>query len=414
MKLVLKNLFSLGFIQAIGVFIPIILTPYLIKVVGIAMFGVIVTAQGFVLLFNILTDFGFNITAVRRIAQANGDAATTEKIINSVFFLKCLLVIVAFLLFLLCISLVPHFRQHFFIYLFSFSMVAGQAFLPVWYYQGIEKVAKTLLPVFLGKLLSMAAIFFFINTMSDAVYVNLLYGLGSLLPGLFLHIAMAARYRIRFKNTNAGILKKEVKDNLPVFLSNTGVLIYSNSSTLILSFFVLPEVVGIYNVAEKIIQLGKTMLIMIHQVTYPRLCSIIRQSHQSAFLFLKRMYVLVWAGMLCICIFLFFFPATAVSFFITNQGQLAEASRILKTLSLLLFIIALNMPFYQSLLAFHKDWITVRVMLSCSVISLLMNLLLIPVFNINGLVITMYAAEIYVTALFIYLMLQQKKKLYVN
>jgi PST family polysaccharide transporter len=133
MRLVFKNLFSLGLVQGITLLAPLILTPYVISSVGIDKFGIITTAQTVATLITLLTDFGFNITAVRQIAQAEGNHAEIQRIVNVVFFLKLLLLIAAFILFIAVVLLAPQFRANFFIYLCSVMLVIGQTFLPVWY-----------------------------------------------------------------------------------------------------------------------------------------------------------------------------------------------------------------------------------------------------------------------------------------
>ncbi len=411
---VLKNLFSLGFIQLISLLIPILLTPLLITRIGISYFGTIATAQGFVLLFNIITDFGFNITAVRSVAQANNNENELMQIVNSVSILKIILLVLSFILFLFVIYFVPQFNQYFKLYLYSFLMVIGQAFLPIWYYQGREIITKTLVPILVGKVISVFAILMIIKVENDALYVNLLLGLGTIISAVYLNIPIIKKYQLRKSFFEWEKMKVEVNQNLPFFISNASVFAYSNSATLVLSFFVSPYTVGIFNVAEKIIQLGKTMLVMIHQVTYTKLCALITDGHEIAISFLRKIYSIIWSGVLVFCLLLFFFSYEAVSFFITDEQQHLAASQILKSLAFLLLVIAFNMPFYQYLLALKKDWVAVRIIIICSVISIVLNFLLVPMMQINGLVMTMYFIEALVTIFLIVQVLNLKQRQYVS
>lgn len=413
MRILFKNLFSLGFVQAIGILIPIILTPYIVTKVGISNYGIVVTAQGFVLLFNVLTDLGFNVTSVRDIAANKEIKFKLEQIVNNVFFLKIGLLFLSFFFFLLLVAIIPQFRESYIIYILSFTMVLGQALLPIWYFQGIEQINKTVFPVLFGKVLSVIGILYFVRSESDAIFVNLFLGLGTVFSALYLLVSVFKNFHISPVKTNKMKLMGEVKNNLPIFISNVGVFAYSNSSTLLLSFFVRPEIVGLFNIADKIVQLGKSMLLMIHQVTYTRLCALIASSHFEALDFLKNVYKIIWSGVFLLCLTIYLFSYEIVAFFVTDVSQISKASEILKNLSLLLFVISLNMPFYQTLLAFKRDWIAVRVILSCSVLSLLLNFLLLPRYQIQGLVFTMYFVELLVT-LFLFISVRfQKNKLYV-
>ena len=60
------------------------------------------------------------------------------------------------------------------------------------------------------------------------------------------------------------------------------------------------------------------------------------------------------------------------------------------------------MPFYQSLLAYKKDWLAVRVLFAAAVLSVLLNLILVPLFKINGAIINIYIIETLVTLTFMH------------
>ncbi len=67
-KVVMKNVASLSTLQAITYLLPIIILPYLFRVIGPEKFGLIAFAQAFVQYFMILTDYGFNISATKEIS----------------------------------------------------------------------------------------------------------------------------------------------------------------------------------------------------------------------------------------------------------------------------------------------------------------------------------------------------------
>ena len=58
-KEVMKNVLSLSWLQAITYVLPVIIFPYLFRILGPDKFGLIIFAQAFVQYFMILTDYGF-------------------------------------------------------------------------------------------------------------------------------------------------------------------------------------------------------------------------------------------------------------------------------------------------------------------------------------------------------------------
>lgn len=409
MKVILKNLFSLGFVQGINLIIPLIVTPYLVKTIGVSNFGTVALAQSIVAFLVLFVDFGFNVTSVRRIAQAHGNKEEIKEIINGVFFLKAILLIISFFIFLAVIAVVPQFKHNFFIFLLSFTIVIGQAFLPIWFYQGTEEINKTIIPVVLFKILSTALIFYFIKNEADTPYINFYFGLGNILTGLVLYYFITRKYSISIKHVTIRSLKDEVKGSIAIFFSNVSVVLYSNSALLILSFFLTPHTLGIYSIVDKMIQILKALLGLVHQVTYPRICNIVKVAEKSLSSFIKKMYSLVWSAILVVCLLLFFKPGIFVSYFVKDQESQIFATEILRYFSFILFIVSLNMPFYQTLLAYKKDWLTVRILFLGSLTSITLNILLVPWLNIKGTIISMYVAETLVTVLLAYHMLKLKR-----
>ena len=72
-KVILRNFLSLSSLQGINYLLPLIILPYLIRVIGPAKFGLIAFAQAFVQYFMILTDYGFSLSATRKISLCRAD-----------------------------------------------------------------------------------------------------------------------------------------------------------------------------------------------------------------------------------------------------------------------------------------------------------------------------------------------------
>lgn len=409
MKIIFKNLFSLGFIHGMNLLIPLLVMPYLVKVIGLSTYGIISTAQNFVAFFVMLIDFGFNITAVRSIAQAKDDRGKVSETINRVFFLKLLLLVLAFFLFLLIVILIPNFRHNFLIYAFSFFIVIGQVSLPLWYYQAVEKINKTVLPIVISKITAIIFVFLFVKSDANAPLVNLFFGLGNLISGVTLFFYIFKEYKLSTSSFNRIVLKQEFRANIAIVSSNISVVIYTNSPLLILNFFVSPTVLGIFSVIDRVIQIFKTLLSLLHQVSYPRICNIVKEGEEGLGMFIKKMYGSVWTIVFLVCILLFYQSDFIISYFIKDLASQTIGIHLLKLFSFILFVTSLNMPFYQTLLAYKKDWITVKILLSAAVLSILLNFTLIPFINVYGIVVSMYSVEGIVALTFFYYSMKTNK-----
>ena len=139
-KTVLHNFASLSVLQAITYLLPVLILPYLFRVIGPEKFGLIAFAQAFVQYFMILTDYGFSISATKEISLCQHDRAEISKVFSSVMMVKIALAVVSLILLGCIVYFVPKFRDDWMVYVLSFGAVLGNTLFPVWFFQGTEKM----------------------------------------------------------------------------------------------------------------------------------------------------------------------------------------------------------------------------------------------------------------------------------
>lgn len=127
-KVFFNNVFSLGLIQVANLLLPIITIPYLLRVIGIENYGLLAFAGSLISYLMIFVDFGFNISATKHISINRFDTVELNKIFNSVYIIKLILLILSFLLFSVIIFSFVKFRQESELYFISYLLVCGQFF----------------------------------------------------------------------------------------------------------------------------------------------------------------------------------------------------------------------------------------------------------------------------------------------
>jgi PST family polysaccharide transporter len=176
-KVVMGNVASLSTLQIITYILPVIILPYLFRVIGPEKFGLIAFAQAFVQYFMILTDYGFNISATKEISLCRDDPAKICRAFSSVMTVKIGLTILSLLALSIIVYFIPKFRNDWLVYALSFGSVVGNTIFPVWFFQGTEKMKHIANLNIIGGIILALLIFLFVRGPQDFLMVPLIYSI---------------------------------------------------------------------------------------------------------------------------------------------------------------------------------------------------------------------------------------------
>lgn len=80
------------------------------------------------------------MSGARNVATYKQDRARLSRIVTSIYWCKFILWLVCLVLYLSVISMVPFFEDHYWVYILSFLLTFNELMLPIWFFQGIEKM----------------------------------------------------------------------------------------------------------------------------------------------------------------------------------------------------------------------------------------------------------------------------------
>ena len=158
-KTVFANFGYLSLLQVAGYVFPLISMPYLARVIGADGFGKIAFASAIVVWIQTISDWGFNLTATRDVAQNRDDKELVSRIISNVLWARSILTLLSGIILLAVVLLVPYLRENADIIFVTFLLVPGHILFPEWFFQAIEKMKYTTLFNLLLKLVFTVAVF---------------------------------------------------------------------------------------------------------------------------------------------------------------------------------------------------------------------------------------------------------------
>ncbi len=359
-------------------------------------FGRITVAQAIITYFNIITDYGFYITATKEISQNRNDKKIIGAIYNEVLTTKAVLLAFSFIVLICLVTLIGDTSSKSLLYYLSFTLVIAQAIFPVWLFHGLEDMKYITLVNSISKVLSVILIVLFVTGEEDYIYINFFLGLGTILAAGFSFVFIKIKYGLVFQLSSLAKVVHHLREGKDIFISNFAVNLYSNSNILILGLFATVEIVGFYSIAEKIINAVRQLLGVYFQAIYPSMCNMVTSTKQRILDFTLRLHLPFTLAIFLLCSGIYFFAEELTIYFSgTSTHQIVTLIRLL---SFVPFIVALNIPSNQLLLIYDYKEKYRATLLFGSVLNLLLNTVLSYFYQAQGTAIAVILTEIFITA----------------
>lgn len=369
----IQNFLFLAIIQSSNVLISIISMPLLIQSIGVDQFGLVNLALSVIILLNILVGFGYNLSAPREVAILQGNKEALSHVVSNVFSGKVLLAALAAFMIFIGVFGLNLFEGYQMILVFSVLLLFSEATLPLWFFQGMEKMKLVSIANIFSKLLFLMGIVLFIHSPEQSKWVNFLMGFFGLGINLLLLAYIHSFLGIQFYRPEFSAIWKSLKDNSLLFLSNLASHISINGGLIILSFFSVAETLGMYSLAERVIMVLRMFPALIIQAIFPSASRLFKENQTAFYVFLKRIYFRVLGIGAIISTSAYFSAPFIIK--VLSRSELEESVIYLQILSIVPFLACLNIGNITIMLVsdlkqllFRASWMMCAYMVTVSLI----------------------------------------------
>ncbi len=286
----IQNFIFLLLIQSSNILISLIAMPLLIQSLGVDQYGLISLALSVVLLANYFVDFGFSINGPREVALNQDSPAALSRIFSTILGGKLLSATTCTFIILFMIWGLGLFQEYPVILSFSLILLFAEAMFPLWFFQGMEKLKLVSLANLFSKLIFLLCIIWFIHSPEQARWVNFLMGGTALAVNLLVCGYAVFSFGLSLKNPRLRKVLASIKNNYSLFLSNVSAFIATKGGIILLSFYSVAEVLGMFSIAERPVMVLRIFPALVVQAIYPRASRLYYTDKRKFYHYVKLAY----------------------------------------------------------------------------------------------------------------------------
>ena len=380
----IKNFFSLVFVKGVDFLIPLIIFPFLIKVLGFDKFGLLTFSLSVCLYFGAFIQYGFSVTAVREIARVKHNLNLLKQKFNNFFWTNVFLLFISLFLFTFLVFLIPIFDEEKNLYFITFFLVGMQSINPYWFFQGVEEMKLIAYVNLITKILYLISLLIFITVPKDYIYVYLFYAFCVFVGNVISILIIRYKFNILLLTPNFNEIKIILKLSRNSFITQFAPNFYNNTATFVLGLTVSNSLLGLYASAVKIIEALNAFGVVISSTFLPYLSRSLK-NHK----FYRKIMIFF---SIVFCFLSLIFSKQIMALFVTDN--IDEISGYFNYLVPMVFFIYFRLIFGPNyLMLINKERVYKNIILYTSLLFFFSSFYLIPKHEVFGAIFILVGAS---------------------
>lgn len=370
--------------------LPLIITPYVARVLGPDNVGVYAFSSTVAVYFIMFAKLGLDNYGNRTIASCRDNIERRSKSFWAIYTMQIVTSLVSILIYILLIVLV--FDDNSMVYWVQLIYVASALFDVSWFFYGMEKFRLTTIRSLISRLLIIIFVFVFVHGKEDLLIYTGIMAASFLLEQIQL-IPFLLRYVKKVTIKKEDILI-HIAPNIKLFIPLLALSVYNWMDKIMLGIITgSAAIVAFYSYAENIINLPKGILQALDTVMLPRISNLIANNHSEEGI--ERMRNSLRFNTFISCALMFGIAGVAPTFVPLFLGP-DFSPTIMLTMQLAIVIIPMSITsVIQShyLIPFKKDNVYIKAVAIGAIVNIVLNSTLIPIYGASGAVSGTLIAE---------------------
>lgn len=380
-----------AFRNCLSIIFPLITYPYAFRILHAEGIGSVNYAASIVTYFTLIAGLGVSNYAIREGAKKRGDPDALNKFVNQVFTINVKSTIISYAILAVCLLYVKALYPYRWLILLSSASVGFTTLGVEWINSIFEDYLYITIRSIAVNLIFLLFLFVFVKDAQDYYIYAALTVLSNAVVCVLNWIYCRRYVKIRLtKNVD---LKKHLPPILTLFVNSVAINIYVNIGVTMIGWMSGTYFVGIYEVASKMYTVIKRILAAVYTVAVPRASFYLGQGNKEK---VKDMYSAVFASltllMLPVSVGLFCVAKEVV--LLMGGSEYVSAVPTLRILSVALIgAIYGGMVTYCINIPLGREKINIKATTLSVVINVILNVLLIPTMQQNGVAVAVLISE---------------------
>ena len=334
-----QNAIALYAVQFVVTVLPLVTLPWMARALGPSELGVILFTQSFAFLAGILIEYGFNLSATRRIARERDDPRVLAATAAQVQAAKLSLVGAATAVALIAAIAVPEFRADPRLPLFGWAIAAVTGLTPVWFFIGVERLRVLALVDVTVRVGMAAAIVLLVTDEGHGIRALWIWTLGSTVSLVALSALM---YRqVPFERPSRAAVRPALTEGWPLFVTTASVSLYTSGTVFVLGLVTTSARLAMFAAAERVARVALRAISPLSAAAYPRVSHLLGSGRPDR---AQQLSVFVLAAVTCAAILtttVMWLSAPTVVRLLFGE-RFAEAAELIRVIALILPCVAVT------------------------------------------------------------------------
>jgi O-antigen/teichoic acid export membrane protein len=398
-NLIHKNFIYNNLLGFTNLLIPILTFPYVSRVLGPSGIGVVSFAVSLTTIFALIGSLGIPIYGIREVAKVKDDKVKLSKVFSELFVIQTSWMLITLSFYYFWLLFTDTFINENIIKYVSFLHIFALISMFNWFFQGIENYRFITIINFIIKFLLLILLYVLVKK-EDEYWIYYTLIAVTTVFGAIISLIYAFKFiNFKFRKLN---FRKHFKPILFLFSTQLAIGIYINLDIVFLNYFSTEYQVGLYAPASRLIKIILILVTSLGTVLIPKISLYLKEGkieESKAIITKSLQFILIITlpiTFLLLCL-------SEEIIFIFAGEKFAYSSSLLILLIPIIFLIGLSNVFgLQILVPSNKEKKLMIAVIIGAVISVVLNLILIPKFEAKGAAYTIIVTELVITVITFY------------